>query len=376
MTERPYSLALEQGEPVIIESIDVLTIGGLVFARVGSTGGIEGLVQMQKRTRLALPILKEWVVPYFLGRDAREIEQLEDDFYYSARHYKLSGMPLWKAFAAVELATLDLLGKVEGKPVAALFGEMTRTRVPVYASRFERDVPVDESVARLERDLALYGGGVGAVKLKIGGRMSRDADAFPGRTEAYVAAVRKLLGDGWTIYVDANGSYGAAKGIEVGHMLQEYGVAMYEEPCPFEDYESTRQVTAGVDLPVSGGEQDWSQWAWERMARERIVDILQPDFENCGGFIRALKVAALAEAGGMPVTPHSPIEGPASAIKAQFASLVPNAGVYQEHRARKPVGDWYAPQFTVDEQGTIPVPDGPGWGITYDPGLLDHAETL
>lgn len=41
--------------------------------------------------------------------------------------------------AAVELAVLDLLGKVEGKPVAALFGEMRRTRVPVYASRFTVD---------------------------------------------------------------------------------------------------------------------------------------------------------------------------------------------------------------------------------------------
>lgn len=373
---RTYRLTLTRTEPVIIEAIDLLEIDGKYFSRVRSAEGAEGIVQAHSRTLLTMPIFKEQVTPYFLGQDAREIERLVDEYYYAERHYKLAGVAIWLPFGVVELAVLDLLGKLEGKPVAALFGEMTKTRIGVYASRFEREQSVDESLARLERDLAQYGGGVRAVKLKIGGRMSRNADAFPGRTEAYIPAARKLLGDDFTIYVDANGSYDAPKGIEVGRMLQDYGVAMYEEPCPFEDYEGTRQVTAALDLAVSGGEQDTSWWTWERMVRDRIVDIVQPDFMYNGGFIRCLRVAALAEAAGMTITPHSPIWGPASAIKAQFASLVPNAGRFQEHRARRPAGDWYAPQFTMDADGTIAVPDGPGWGVTYDDALFQTVKTL
>lgn len=373
---RTYRLRLTHSAPVIMESVELLEVDNRYFIRVRSTDGAEGIVQAHARTLLTMPIFKEQVVPYFIGKDARMLEQLIDDFYYAERHYKLAGVAIWLPCGVVELAILDMLGKIEGQPVGALFGDLTKSRVAVYASRFEREQSVEESLERLERDLTAYGAGVKAVKLKIGGRMSRNADAFPGRTEAYIPAARELLGDNFTIYVDANGSYDAPKAIEIGHMLADNGVTMYEEPCVFEDYEGTRRVTAALDLAVSGGEQDASWWTWERMVRDHIVDILQPDFMYNGGFIRCLKVAALAEAVGRLITPHSPIWGPASAIKAQFAALVPNAGTYQEHRARRPAGDWYAPQFTIDADGTIAVPMGPGWGITYDDDLFAQATVL
>ena len=373
---RAYRLSLTHTAPVVLASVEVLEAGGLHFIRVRSAEGAEGVVQTPSRTLLSMPLLKEWIIPYFLGQDARELERIEDDFYFARRHYKMTGIGLWRAFGSIELALLDMLGKIEGKPVGALFGPLKKDRIAVYASRFEREQPVAESLARLERDLAAYGNGVQAVKLKIGGRMSRDADAFQGRTEAFIPAARKLLGDAFTLFVDANGSYYAPRAIEVGLMLQDYGVKMYEEPCVFEDYEGTKTVTAALNMPVSGGEQDWSMWTWERMVRERIVDIVQPDFMMAGGFIRCLKIAAMAEAAGMEITPHSPIWGPASAIKAQFASLVPNAGHFQEHRARRPAGDWFAPQFLIDENGTIPVPKAPGWGITYDDALFKNANVL
>lgn len=373
---RSYALNLTLSDPVTITAIDMLDMDGVYLVRVRSSEGVEGMVQAPRRTLLSMPTFKEQIVPYFVGQDARNLERLVDDFYYHGRHYKMTGIGLWRPFGTVELAILDLLGKLEGKPVGALFGTLTKTRVPVYVSRFERDQAVDVSLARLERDLAEMGHGAQAVKLKIGGRMSRNADAFPGRTEAYIPAARKLLGDDFVIYVDSNGSYDAPKAIEVGMMLQDYGVAMYEEPCPFEDYESTRIVTAGLHMPVSGGEQDWSLWVWERMVKERIVDIVQPDFMMCGGFLRALKIAAWAEAYGMEVTPHSPIWGPASAIKAQYAALIPNAGYYQEHRTLRPPGDWYAPQFPIGDDGAIEVPQGPGWGITYDEDRIRNATLL
>ncbi|GAB5518565.1 MAG: D-galactarolactone cycloisomerase [Rhodothermales bacterium] len=359
-----------------IASVELLEVQGLYFVRVRSEDGAEGIVQAHSRTLRTLPIFKEDVVPYFVGQDAREVEQLVDDYLYSGRVYKLAGVAIWLPFGVVELAVLDLLGKIEGKPVASLFGPMTKERIAVYVSRFEREQSVAESLDRLERDLAAHGGGAKAVKLKIGGRMSRDADAFPGRTEAFIPAARQMLGDDFVIYVDANGSYGADRGIEVGHMLQNYGVAMYEEPCVFQDYAGTKAVTDALTMAVSGGEQDSSMWTWQQMVNERIVDIVQPDFMYNGGFIRCLQVAALAKAQGITITPHSPIWGPASAIKAQFASLVSNAGRYQEHRANAPAGDWYSPHFPIASDGTIAVPNGPGWGITYDSDLLANSRVL
>ncbi|MEM6645541.1 MAG: mandelate racemase/muconate lactonizing enzyme family protein [Bacteroidota bacterium] len=376
LARRTYQLRLSASAPVRIASVELLEKRGVYFVRVRAEDGAEGIVQAHSRTLRTMPIFKEDVVPYFVGQDAREIERLVDDYLYSGRVYKLAGVAIWLPFGVVELAVLDLLGKAEGKPVAELFGPMTRARVPVYVSRFERDQSVEESVARLESALAEHGGGARAVKLKIGGRMSRDADAFPGRTEAFIPAARELLGDDFVIYVDANGSYGAERGIEVGRLLEDHGVAMYEEPCVFQDYAGTKAVTEALSMAVAGGEQDSSLWTWARMVGEHIVDIVQPDFMYNGGFIRCLQVASMAEAAGMTVTPHSPIWGPASAIKAQFASLVPNAGMYQEHRALPAPGDWYTPHFPIASDGTIGVPVGPGWGIAYDPELLAGARVL
>src|SRR5205085_8338561 len=134
----------------------------------------------------------------------------------------------------------DLLGKVAKQPVGALLGGVIRQDVPIYLSSLRRDTTPEQEVAWLGKRLEETG--AKAVKLKIGGRMSKNADAAPQRTERLVALARKRFGNGVTIYVDANGSYDAPKAIEVGRMLEAHGVAFFEEPCPFEELEETKRV--------------------------------------------------------------------------------------------------------------------------------------
>jgi L-alanine-DL-glutamate epimerase-like enolase superfamily enzyme len=62
--------------------------------------------------------------------------------------------------------------------------------------------------------------GVKAIKFKRGGRMSRNADSLEGRTEGILRLVRKHFGDGMIIHSDGNGSFDAAKGIEVGKIVE------------------------------------------------------------------------------------------------------------------------------------------------------------
>ena len=74
--------------------------------------------------------------------------------------------------------------------------------------------------------------GYNAFKFRIGKECGHDEDQWPGRTESVVKEVRKVLGDTATLLVDANSAYTPKKAIEVGHMLQDYGVSHFEEPCP------------------------------------------------------------------------------------------------------------------------------------------------
>jgi L-alanine-DL-glutamate epimerase-like enolase superfamily enzyme len=369
-----FNLHSVSSAPVTIASVELLRSGKQHFVRAASTDGAVGIAAVGERIEYLYPILLQRVVPCFEGRDARDLETLLDDAYVSRSNYKLAGLALWYCVGCVEFSLLDLLGKVAGKPVGELLGGVIRREIPVYLSSLRRDTTPEQEVEWVGKRIAETGSK--AVNLKIGGRMSNNADAFPGRTDRLIPLARKTFGDGVTIYVDANGSYDSAKAIEVGGMLEAHNVAFYEEPCPWEEYEETKRVADALTIPVAGGEQDTSMPRWEWMVRNRAVDIVQPDVNYNGGLIRACRVAQMAAAAGMPVTPHSPQPGVSVAYMLHFASCTPNVGGHMEYRAEPPKKEaWYTPDLQV-RNGAVPVPTGPGLGITVDPEILRKAEKV
>lgn len=360
--------------PVKIASIELLRSGERHLVRSASTDGAVGISFTNERIRYLHPILEQLVIPYFLGKDARDLESLVDGAYVHQSNYKLAGLALWNCVGWVEFSLLDLVGKIAGKPVGELLGGVLRTEIPVYLSSLRRDTTPEEEVEWLGKRIEETGSR--AVKLKVGGRMSRNADAAPGRTDRLVPLARKTFGDSIAIYVDSNGSYDSRKAIEVGRMLEAHGVAFFEEPCPFEEYEETKRVADALDMPVAGGEQDTSFPRFREMVRDRVVDIVQPDINYNGGFIRTARVARLAEAKGMKITPHSPAQGPNVAYMLQFGSATRNIGAHLEFNAAPRAPErWYSPALDV-KAGVIRVPRGPGLGLEIDPEVLKMARKI
>jgi L-alanine-DL-glutamate epimerase-like enolase superfamily enzyme len=344
------------------------------FVRSRSIDGAEGVALCSERVGYLIPILTDRVAPYFVGKDARELERLIDGVYVHESNYKLAGMPFWICVAWVELSLLDLLGKIAEKSAGALLGPVLRTEIPVYLSSLRRDTTPEREVEWIAPRLEATG--ARAVKIKVGGRMSRNADAAPGRTEKLVALARDTFGPDVALMADANGSYDAARGIEVGRRLQDLGYAFFEEPCPFEELEETKRVADALDMTVAGGEQDASLPRFDWMARNRVVDLLQPDVTYVGGLTRALRVARIAAAAGLKITPHSPSTGAGAVPMLQFASVAPNIGPHQEYRgeAVKPE-TWHAATIEV-RGGTVAVPKGPGLGLDIDPTVFEKASVI
>ena len=358
--------------PIIIASVEALRYRGRYLVRVRSGDGAEGITTVNNRLDYLWPIMQQIVAPYFIGKDARDLDTLVDGVYTFRSAYKLAGIAFWNPVAYVELAVLDMLGKLVGQPVGTLFGPVLRPHIPIYLSSMRRDTTPEEEVTWLQARLAETG--ADAIKLKIGGRMNHNADAFPGRTDALIPLARKTFGDAITIYVDANGSYDAEHAIEVGALLADYGIAFFEEPCPWQEYWQTKQVADALDMPVAGGEQDSSLPLFDWMIRERVVNVVQTDVMYNGGLIRLLRVAHMAEAAGMPIMPHSPKFGAEAAAVLHFASIVPNLGPHQEYSgAYKEPESWYAPTFEI-HNGAVTVPTKPGLGVEYDPAMWAKVE--
>jgi L-alanine-DL-glutamate epimerase-like enolase superfamily enzyme len=365
-----FNLAKHFSTPVKIASIDLLQSGKQFFVRTRSTDGAEGIV-LTKDMEDFIPILHRRVIPYFIGKDARDLEKLVDEVYIA--NYKLSGQAFWCPVAYVEQSCFDLLGKIAKKQAAELMGGVLRKEIAVYLSGSARELSAEDEV-----DVYIKGverTGAKAVKFKIGGRMSDNRDAMPGRTDKILELAAKHLAGKVTLMADANGSYDAKNAIAIGKRLQEMKYLWFEEPCPWEELSETKKVADALDMKIAFGEQDSSLWLFQWMIENKVIDVVQPDLNYNGGFIRAARVARMArKAGNMWICPHNTQTGAASVNILQFAASTPNIGPFMEYVSRGPAKkeSWYSPNFEI-KNGVIPLPPGPGMGLEFDPEWIKKA---
>lgn len=371
-----WKLQINVKNPVIIRSVEVLEFEKELFLVATSTDGIQGITLCNSRMPYLVPMLKELVIPFFLNKDARDLSKWVDEVYREERNYKHVGMPFWNCVGHLEIALWDLLGKSAQKPVNELLGNDLLNEIPVYLSSLTRKTSPEQEVENFKKKLEETG--ANAIKFKVGGRMS-PTEEVPDRTKNLLPLLRKTLGDRLKLYADANGSFDVKEGIEMGKMLEDFGVDILEEPCPWEDYEANRKVKEAMKkIKVAGGEQDTSLYRFKDILQQKVYDIVQPDLFYNGGLIRSLKVAEMAKESGKFIAPHSPKADPLAAPLLHFASVVTNLYGYQEYPASfnvQKMPGWYSPHLIVKD-GWLKVPIGEGLGIQYDEAIWKKARKL
>jgi L-alanine-DL-glutamate epimerase-like enolase superfamily enzyme len=356
-----------------ITRIETLHTEQVAIVRVYSDDGAEGVGQTAPfHADISVQVLHRMVTPLFLGQNPWDLPMLVKRCV--EQNYKFTGTFLCRALCGVDTAVWDLLGKVTGQPVYQLLGGKVRDQIPMYVSSMLRNTTPEEEATRIQD--AVSRSGFRAAKVKISGRMGQqDMDAYPGRTQHLIPYLREALGDEFILKADANGGYSPQKAIEIGRMLERYGYHHYEEPCPFMDLEGTAEVTAVLDIPIAGGEQDNSLHQFARMLRMKAVDIVQPDIGYVGGITRAARVADMAEQGGIPCTPHCANPSLLQIFTLHLAAAKPACYDFQEYLLGHE-SHWaheiYEP-LAVVKNGFIDLPSSPGWGITLLPEFMKHA---
>ncbi|WP_373028553.1 mandelate racemase/muconate lactonizing enzyme family protein [Sulfitobacter sp.] len=354
-----------------LKSIETFTTPDVGFVRVTAEDGSQGWGQVSTyHSDITCQILHRQVAPHVLDKDTTDLDDLLD--IVAEREHKFPGSYLRRAMAGVDTAIWDMRGKQQGKSVAELLGG-TPGLIRAYASSMKRDITPKDEAARLIhlRDTQ----GFDAFKVRAGAEVGRDKDEWPGRTEEIIPTMRRALGDDVDLLIDANSCYSPDRAIEVGHMLQDNGFTHFEEPCPYWELEQTKQVTDALDIDVTGGEQDCDLPTWKRMIDMRAVDIVQPDILYLGGISRTLRVAKMAAAAGLPVTPHCANWSLVTLFTMHLLRAIPNAGKYLEFSIEGP--DYYPWQYDLFvqspygiENGQARVTDAPGWGVEISPDWL------
>lgn len=312
--------------------------------------------------RTAIHVIEEILAPALAGEDPLRFEAL-----HAAMDRAVKGHPYAKA--AVDMALYDIAGKASGLPAYQLLGGCFRERVEVAHS-----IGLMEIEKAVEEALAVKEEGIRTIKLKGG----RD----PARDVRLVEAVRKAVGDGVAICVDANQGYATPKvAVRAIRAMEEAAILYMEQPV--EGIDAMAEVARRVETPLMADESAWTARDVIEIVRRRAADMVSLYTTKPGGLFKAKKVAAVAEAAGLLCNVNGSVESgvgnaanlhlAASTAVASLACVLPVstpagkgrggiAGIYyQDDLIREPF---------AYRDGAIEIPARPGLGIEVDEGKL------
>ncbi|MDQ3525526.1 MAG: mandelate racemase/muconate lactonizing enzyme family protein [Chloroflexota bacterium] len=275
----------------------------------------------------------------------------------------------------VEMAIWDLVGKATGQPVYKLLGGFNDA-LPAYASLGERR----DAETRLSDISRLKSEGFRAVKLRFRGDTVQEdiatlhaiRDAHPNLTIMVDANQGNSMPGSQRIYV-----WDLKTALYVADALVELDVAWLEEPLPRRHYRELAELTRMARLPIAGGELNLRMDEFTILIERRCYDIIQADAAFSEGIWGCRKIAAVAEAFGLPFIPHTWSNGIGMMANAHLAASLPNCNWLEipydppafTHQGRDALLN---SSLTVDEDGMVALPNTPGLGIDLDRGLLAH----
>jgi len=372
--------------PVIIEKIELLQDRHNFICRVRSKDGAEG-VSLGHRfvSRNSYPVFNNILIPYFTGKDARELDELI--FWISESRVKNQGVPFCVQLATLEFAILDMLGNIADLPMGRLLGDLINSEITVYLGHllYEfRNKEPEISLQMMYEDVQKTN--VNAIKLRAGrgGNIASDLDSAPGRTEKLIRMAREKFGDDMVLMIDANGSYTVKEAIRIGKILEEYNYYFYEEPLPWDWYQEQKMVEQALNIPIAGGEAEFGMHAFRYSVGNEVFQIVQPDLYYFGGMIRTMKVARMAQFAGLRITPHITAGGLGFLYMLQMASVCPALDKYNEfkmfetpdaNRTIIPIEVKGGHKFE-SINGVIKVPTGSGMGVVIDPDYINTHKVI
>jgi glucarate dehydratase len=267
-----------------------------------------------------------------------------------------------RAFGGVEMALWDLIGKLERKSVASLLGGRVRDTVAFteyFALRLACDGRGGEANAA---DVARYCA-----------RMQEEhgSTAFEGKvgvesvgTEvAIVREVREAIGPDSLLRLDANMGWSTTVARDALRQFERFDVQSVEEPV--RSLAEMARLRSSTSIAFSSHEPDLKTGV-----ALGVPDAFVINLTALGGIRRSLSFIAACEELGVDVWFYSPDAGIANAAYLQVAAATEWISRPSQTLLRWHTDDVIAEGPFRPERNLIPVPDGPGLGVTLDRAAL------
>ncbi|HRW07484.1 MAG TPA: mandelate racemase/muconate lactonizing enzyme family protein [Caldilineaceae bacterium] len=316
---------------------------------------------------------------WLCGENPENIEAIWHKIFRSLTYVGTRGAST-AAISAIDIALWDIRGKVLGLPIYQLLGGPVRESIAMYCHPYKPFSPDDITAAVKE----IVASGFQAFKmdpmlhnLHVGNASYLDGEIAPHAEAAaleILAAAREAAGPGVEIMIDAHGLYNVPTAVRLANKMAEYKIHWFEEPVPPESWKALKQVKEQVATPICTGERLHTRWEFVPIFENGLADFVMPDVTWTGGISELKKIATMAEAYYIPISPHD-ASGPVNVMAgAQVMMTVPNFYKLEVHRY-----DLSSYNILLDHpldvrKGHLFVPDRPGLGIELNVDVLKEYE--
>jgi D-galactarolactone cycloisomerase len=342
-----------------------------MLVEISTDTGIHGWGEAYGPAKPAASAIADFFAPMLIGRDPGDTEANWHLLFARSIDYGQKGT-LLAAISALDIACWDIKARAAGLPLYRMLGAAETVSVPCYATGFYFG-GLDPLERKFEREAELYlERGFRAAKMKVGLGVERDAEL--------VAAVRKALGSGIRLMIDANHAYDPPAAMALARRVERHDIFWFEEPVSPLDIEGYLAVKQASTISIAGGECEYTRFGFEPLLRRRAVDYAQPDLCSCGGISEGLKIAALASTYNVHVTPHAwgSSIGQAAALHFYAArprhpgSLTAEDKMIECDQTENPFRTEIVREAIQFDRGEWFLPQQPGLGVEIDREALSR----
>lgn len=353
--------------------------GEYLFVEVRTDAGVSGWGEITTTTRTAnrgIAAMVRHTGDLLEGDDPAKIEQIWNKVFRAFTYMGSRGAGT-NVVSAIDIALWDIRGKELGLPISDLLGGSVRDDLLIYThpdqSRFQtREGVVDEirgivdsGHTGIKFDPFPHAPSVPRANdryLAGGLSLAQEREAME-----LTALIRETAGPDVEILIDAHGRFDVPTAIRLGRGLDEVGgIHWYEEPVPPESYHALRQVRERVRTSISVGERLHTRWDFVPVLENELADFVMPDVTWTGGISELKKIATMAEAYYVPISPHD-AAGPINLVAGgHVMATVPNFYRIESSRHDLSAYNEFLAEPLDNSNGKLKLPSGPGLGLDFN----------
>lgn len=377
--------------------------GHLMFLRIHTDAGIIGNGEGFFLGESMASAIHTFMARRLLGADARAIQSHWRFLYERHANIGVRGVEI-RALSAIDLALWDILGQSAGLPVHRLLGGPVRERIRVYNScgnpaygllepGAKREAtwpgmgsvgipgPISDSYnyfhnpVELAKELISLG--YTAMKvwpldlpaIKEGPGYISDADIRQALKP--LEKIREAVGMDIDVMIDGHGHFQLPVALQIAEALRPLRPFWLEDVIKMDNLDTLADFRRQSRMPISASEMLFAATEYAQVLEKRAADYIMIDPTWVGGISETFRIGCMAQAYNLPVSMHD-ATGPLTLIAGMHAlAALPN-GLYQE-TMRAQIQTAYKDLIDLNiriENGSLPVPKGPGLGVKINPDLF------